>query len=363
MLHAEYKLYSKICGATRMRRKMYRHNQKRISVDSPCAVSIVIPTLNAGRYLERLLQRIAEQSGPLCIEVIIVDSASDDDTASIARSFPFVHFIKIPRAEFTHGRARNLGVSHAQGKYVAFLSQDALPRDEFWLPELLRPLMDDPWIAGAFSRQVPRAKAPPMERFFLKSCFPDSGQHIRKAQEDSKLSLQDVFYSNVSSAARRTILQRFPFDEQLIMSEDQAFARDLLRAGYATAYQPSSVVIHSHQYSYWRLFQRYFDSAYSLKCIFGQNWAETVDMGKSIMREEMSYMLKYHPTHLPRYICYLAAKITGTAAGLNAQKLPRFMKKILSLHKGYWERRIMPVSHKHTKHKTVTAECVKVPGE
>lgn len=337
--------------------------KKIISVNSHCPVSIVIPTLNAARYLKSLLRKIAEQSGPFCIEVIIVDSSSDDDTASIARSFPFVRFINIPRAEFTHGRGRNLGVSHAQGKYVAFLSQDALPQDESWLTELLRPLIDDPSIAGAFSRQVPYAAASPMERFFLKSCFPDSGQRIRKAQEDSKLSLQDVFYSNVSSAARRTILQRFPFDEQLIMSEDQAFARDLLRAGYATAYQPGSVVVHSHQYSHWRLFQRYFDSAYSLRCIFGQNWTETVNMGKSILREEMSYMLKHHPMHLPRYLCYLAAKITGTAAGLNAHKLPYFLKKNLSLHRGYWDRKIVPVSHKKTKQTTVAAEYVEAPGD
>ena len=74
--------------------------------------------------------------------------------------------------------------------------------------------------------------------------------------------------SNVSAAARRDILLRFPFDEDLIMSEDQQFARDVMKAGYTVVYQPASVVLHSHRYSFVQAFQRYFDSVYSLIQIF-----------------------------------------------------------------------------------------------
>ena len=85
---------------------------------------------------------------------MIVDSGSKDGTVEYASGFGgCVRAIRIER--FSHGRARNLGVRNTHGDFVVFVSQDAVPRDNAWLAELLEPFRD-PEVAAAFSRQVPR---------------------------------------------------------------------------------------------------------------------------------------------------------------------------------------------------------------
>ena len=74
-------------------------------------VSIVIPTLNEGRFLGRCLAGIKKQTYSR-IEVIVVDNGSKDKTREIAR--------KNGARVFRHGPERagqvNFGVKKAKGK-------------------------------------------------------------------------------------------------------------------------------------------------------------------------------------------------------------------------------------------------------
>jgi glycosyltransferase involved in cell wall biosynthesis len=95
-------------------------------------VSVVIPAFNAQITLGRALRSVAAQTyRPL--EIVIVDDASVDGTAGIAKAFSSqgiaIKFLQQPRNEGASA-ARNLGIAAATGKYVAFLDAD----DE-WLPE------------------------------------------------------------------------------------------------------------------------------------------------------------------------------------------------------------------------------------
>ena len=103
-------------------------------------VSVVIPTLNAEGYLPDLLEAVRQQVPCPPDEIIVIDSESRDRTREIARSFPNTQVEVI--TNFTHGRARNLGVRLSKGEYVVLMSQDAVPRDEHWLHNLLQPFSD-----------------------------------------------------------------------------------------------------------------------------------------------------------------------------------------------------------------------------
>ena len=220
----------------------------------------------------------------------------------------------------------------AGGEFVVLLTQDALPRDDGWLAALLAPL-DDPGVAAAYSRQIPRADAPPTERFFLNTRFPPGPAVRRVKRGPAPLTLEDVFFSNVSAVIRRALLLRFPFDETLIMSEDQQFARDLLEAGQAVVYQPESVVLHSHRYTLKTAFQRYFDSVYSLTVVFPRHGLGTsAGMGLRYVGRELAYILRRHPLYLPYYFLYTCAKTAGTLAAHYAEHLPRSVLKKISLH-------------------------------
>ena len=298
-------------------------------------VSVVIPVLNAERYLDLLIPAILRQRPAAPDEIILVDSMSTDRTVEKAKTFERVHVV--PIHNFSHGRGRNVGVHEATGDIIVLLTQDALPADEHWMSELLR-AFENTQIAAAFSRQTPYPDASPMERFFLETHFPAQPNIQRVDPNKKDLSFQqDVFFSNVSGAIRRDLLLKHPFDENLIMSEDQQFARDVLLEGYAIAYRPESVVQHSHNYSLASVFKRYFDSVYSLTQLFtSHDMGKSASMGLHYLAREAGFMVRRHPLWLPYYFCYTLAKTLGTVAGHYADSMPRWMLRRLSMHSYHW---------------------------
>lgn len=295
--------------------------------------SVVIPVLNAERYLPSLIAAIGAQDTGVA-EMILVDSGSNDRTRALAALDSRTRVLPLPR--FSHGRARNLGTQAASGDVVVFLSQDALPRDAGWLRELLHPFQD-PRVAAAYSRQVPRPDVSPMERFFIETRFPEQGR-LQERPVDGPVTLEAAFFSNVSSAVRRDVLERHPFDETLVMSEDQKLSRELLEAGRAVAYAPKSVVIHSHDYGLGDVFRRYLDSVHSLTEIFPRHDLGTsARLGLPYLAREVRHIVRRHPRWLPYYACYVAAKSLGVLAGHGAKHLPPRVVRRVSLHGGCWE--------------------------
>lgn len=308
-----------------------------ISRENPSfpSVSVVIPVLNAAGYLPALFEALDAQKPAPPGEIVLIDSNSTDETVRIAAEHPGVAVHPIER--FSHGRSRNMGARLASGDVIVYLSQDARPENDSWLAELTAPFADDA-VAATYSRQVPWPGANPMEQFFLANHFPPGESVRRSSSNGDGLSLRQVFFSNVSSAVRRDLILAHPFDEDLIMSEDQQLSRDLITAGYSVVYCPDSVVLHSHDYTLREVFRRYFDSVYSLTVIFrDHDMGSSVAMGSSYLGREVRHMVRHYPLWLPYYALYVAAKASGTIAGHFAERLPRPLLRKLSLHSYHWD--------------------------
>ncbi|MEM7329022.1 MAG: TIGR04283 family arsenosugar biosynthesis glycosyltransferase [Pseudomonadota bacterium] len=89
-------------------------------------VSIIIPTLNEARSLPATLERL-KHLDPEPLDVIVVDSGSQDDTVTIAKQYG-AHVIE----DAPRGRAvqMNLGAKQASGDRLCFLHADTeLPND------------------------------------------------------------------------------------------------------------------------------------------------------------------------------------------------------------------------------------------
>jgi len=95
------------------------------------AVSIIIPTYNYGKYIEKAIDSVLSQTYK-DYEIIVVDDGSEDATSAILKSrFPG----KIQYIYQEHqgvSAARNLGINRANGKYILFLDAD-----DYLLPDAL----------------------------------------------------------------------------------------------------------------------------------------------------------------------------------------------------------------------------------
>jgi rhamnosyltransferase len=237
------------------------------------AVSILLPTKNGARYLAEVLDAIDKQQGDFQLrEIIVVDSGSRDGTLQILQQHG-VTILQIPPHEFGHGRTRNLLASHAHGDMLVFLTQDATPANDRWLHNLLAPLRNDPAIVGVYSRHTPRSDCHPMEwhrivEYELHGKL-ESRVHAMVDNADYEQNRYLYrFFANTSSVLRRSCWERFPFPE-VDFAEDQAWADQVLKAGYKTAYAADSVVLHSHSYGPWVNCRRHFEHAVAMHKLFG----------------------------------------------------------------------------------------------
>lgn len=188
-------------------------------------------------------------------EVLVVDSSTGDGIAEVVRRHTqagevVVRRIPLAQEMFSYPKALNLGVRNAVGDVVVSLSGDATPANERWLERLVAPLAN-PEVAGTYSRQMarPGEKLAWAERFRLWWRYRSRSKTLRR---------RDHLFSNASSAFRRELALRIPFDETLAELEDYEWARQMQRAGYAIAYVGDSEVFHSHASSsletLWRMF-------------------------------------------------------------------------------------------------------------
>jgi rhamnosyltransferase len=226
-------------------------------------VSIIILTRNGESTLRECLKQVYSQNYTQ-FEVIAIDSASTDGTLRILDSFPVKRFdIKVE--DFGHGKTRNFGARLAKGKYLIYLTQDAVPINEKWLENLIRNFkLED--VAGVYSRNVPRPGCDPFEARYISAAWGPTQEikNIRDYRDYKKL----VFFSNTSSCIRKDIWEKFPFDDTLVQTEDQAWSKKVLEAGYKIVYDPDSIVMHSHSNSLEVLFKKYFDAGTAHMKIF-----------------------------------------------------------------------------------------------
>lgn len=96
--------------------------------------TIITPIYNAEKFLRETLESISEQSYTDW-EAILINDNSNDSSLEIAQSFAKrdPRFKVINRHESGGAaRARNDGIRHAKGRYIAFLDSD-----DVWLPSKL----------------------------------------------------------------------------------------------------------------------------------------------------------------------------------------------------------------------------------
>lgn len=100
------------------------------------AVSVIIPTYNAGAYITEAIESVFKQTYK-DFEVIICDDGSTDNTEKVLESYG-TQIRYILQKNKGPASARNIGIKDAKGEYIAFLDAD-----DIWLPEKLELQMNE----------------------------------------------------------------------------------------------------------------------------------------------------------------------------------------------------------------------------
>jgi glycosyltransferase involved in cell wall biosynthesis len=99
--------------------------------------SIIIPVYNAASYLNDCINSVLAQEG-IDKEIICIDDGSTDESLDIINEYSrdYENIIVLKQNHKGAGEARNNGLRHAKGKYIAFLDADDFYLDKFALRKL-----------------------------------------------------------------------------------------------------------------------------------------------------------------------------------------------------------------------------------
>jgi glycosyltransferase involved in cell wall biosynthesis len=178
-------------------------------MDKPL-VSVVVPTFNSERFLERCLKSISEQSYSN-IEVIVVDNYSEDKTKEIAEKYADLVMLK--------GSERsvqvNFGVKHAHGEYIYRVDSDFVVE-----PAVVEEAIRRCEVEG-FDAVCVHNTSDPSVSFWAK---------VRKLERDC---YADDYLNVAARFFRKEIFEKIGgFDERLIAAEDYDLHNRLLEQGY-----------------------------------------------------------------------------------------------------------------------------------
>lgn len=199
-------------------------------------ISAVIRACNEELWLNRCLCAVSNQRLPVD-DIIIVDNDSTDRTRMIAESYD-TRVVSISREDFSFGRALNIGIDAARNDIVLIVSAHCIPVDELWSSFLAIHLGTeaDESVCGVYGKQEPLPDTSDIDARDLYTTF----------REERFVQHRDFFFHNANSAIRKSLWEKYPFDEELRGVEDRAWAKTLTAAGYKVVYEPDARVYHHH---------------------------------------------------------------------------------------------------------------------
>jgi rhamnosyltransferase len=287
-------------------------------------ISAIIPTLDGAATLPPLLDALSRARSRHALEIVAIDSGSRDGTVQLLEKAG-ARVLDLGGERFAHASARNRAAAHASGDVLLFLTQDVEPVGGTWLEPLLAAL-DEPGVAGAFGRQVPRG-ASPEEAFLALVNYGDSPRRITRADLERPFGPGRTYFSSAFGAIRREVWERIPFPP-IVMSEDQAWALQALHAGHEIRYVPAAAACHGHAFSLGRAFRRNFDSGASLAQLglSGGMWA----VGPAHLARELRWIARERgPTRMAYTLLYETVRMIAFQCGRMERVMPRVLARTL----------------------------------
>lgn len=299
-------------------------------------IQIIIPIYKPDGKLIRLINMLKKQTGTFSL--LIIDSGSDGLYRTLLNGLD-AKVEKIDKKDFDHGGTRQWGIDIYPGYDIyIFLTQDAVPADDNTIKNIIE-VFSDETVGCAFGRQLPYSETGFFGTHARLFNYP-ANSYKRSIKDAKKYGLKTVFISDSFAAYRAEALREAGgFPKKIILSEDMYVATKMLQADWQIAYVADAQVYHSHNYTIWQEFQRYFDIGVFhgteswIRDIFGAAEGE----GGRFVNSEIKYLLQHALYLLPEMIIRDGMKWLGYRMGIRYTSLSAKRCKAWSMNKGYWE--------------------------
>ena len=206
--------------------------------------SVVIPTYNRLDMLVRVLDALDAQVDAPPFEVIVIDDGSKDATAATMAQRKGITFRSQPNSG--PGKARNHGVSLAEGKIVVFIGDDTVPEPRFLAEHarVHRDADDDPMVAALGYTGWPHGERVTAFMDYINDYGLQFGYKLIK---DGETVAFNFFYTSNISIDREVLLAH-PFDTTFPSAawEDIELAYRLDKKGLKIRYNAHAVTRHYH---------------------------------------------------------------------------------------------------------------------
>lgn len=311
-------------------------------------VDVIIPTYRPDNKFDLLMKRLKKQSIQpkkiIILNTIPNDSSTEDgkqEQDEFMQKYRELHhasIIHIKEDEFDHGGTRAYGASLSNADLILFMTQDAIPADEYLIEELLKPF-SDPNVGAAYARQLALTNADEIETYTRTFNYPAVSKVKSKADLE-ELGIKTFFCSNVCAIYRKSVYDKLGgFVKKTIFNEDMIFASKLIQNNFKIAYVAEAKVFHSHHYSYRQQFRRNFDLAVShaqYPEVFSQVKSESE--GMKLVKKTANHLLKRR-SYLKLVDLFFVSgfKYMGFFLGSRYNKLPKKLVLKWTMNKNYWK--------------------------
>ena len=335
-------------------------------------VDIIIPTYKPDETLCLLLHKLQGQT--FVVHRVIILNTEEELWKQAAAAYPIEQVLKelpceyevfhIAKKDFDHGGTRQFGAEHSDADVMVFMTQDAVPADEFLVEKLVESLLlkedqvsarvqqnamevegteksakGDCLVAVAYARQLPKNDCHIVEQYTRQFNYPEESR-VKWLADLPELGIKTYFCSNVCAMYKRELyLQLGGFVKKTIFNEDMIFAGGLIQKGYGVAYAAEAKVVHSHNYSAIQQFHRNFDLAVSQA-----DHPEVFDgirsegEGIRLVKKTAGWLCRQGKPWLVIQLVWQSGwKYLGYLLGEKYRKLPRWVIDRCTMNPKYWE--------------------------
>lgn len=300
-------------------------------------VDAIIPVYHPGNEFKELLKRLSNQSHRLN-KIILMNTGEAPWKEEIEKEFPVCEVHLLEKKDFDHGGTRHEATTYSEADYLLFLTQDALPNNEFLIEKLLGAFAQDEEVKAAYGRQLPNSTCREIEKYTRSFNYPSESRIKSKADLDT-LGIKTFFCSNVCAMyEKKTYEAQGGFVRRTIFNEDMIYAGGLIKNDYKIAYVAEAEVIHSHNYNAVEQFHRNFDLAVSQVDhpeVFAGIRSEKE--GIRLVINTAKHLLKVKkPWLLFPLVTTSAGKIIGYKLGQNYRRLSDDFILKCTMNPSYW---------------------------